>query len=31
VPHVRRALHIKEDERHGAWMLDDVALPLVDM
>ncbi len=24
------ALHIKEDERHGRWMLDDVALPLVD-
>lgn len=23
-------LHIKEDERHGQWMLDDVALPLVD-
>ena len=23
-------LHIKEDERHGRWMLDDVALPLVD-
>ena len=22
-------LHIKEDERHGQWMLDDVALPLV--
>lgn len=21
-------LHIKEDERHGRWMLDDVALPL---
>ncbi|MFB2921386.1 iron-containing redox enzyme family protein [Aerosakkonema funiforme] len=24
-------LHIREDERHGRWMLDDVALPLVDM
>ena len=24
------ALHIKEDERHGEWMLDDVAFPLVD-
>lgn len=24
-------LHIREDERHGQWMLDDVALPLVDM
>jgi hypothetical protein len=23
-------VHIKEDERHGRWMLDDVALPLVD-
>ena len=23
-------IHIKEDERHGQWMLDDVALPLVD-
>lgn len=23
-------LHIKEDERHGRWMLDDVALPLVE-
>lgn len=23
-------LHIKEDERHGRWMMDDVALPLVD-
>jgi len=23
-------LHIKEDQRHGPWMLDDVALPLVD-
>ncbi len=22
-------LHIREDERHGRWMLDDVALPLV--
>jgi hypothetical protein len=21
-------LHIKEDERHGRWMMDDVALPL---
>jgi len=21
-------LHVKEDERHGRWMLDDVALPL---
>lgn len=24
-------LHIREDERHGRWMLDDVALSLVDM
>ncbi|MBR8835072.1 MAG: iron-containing redox enzyme family protein [Stigonema ocellatum SAG 48.90 = DSM 106950] len=24
-------LHIREDERHGRWMLDDVALPLVQM
>jgi hypothetical protein len=24
-------LHIKEDERHGRWMLDDVALPLARM
>ncbi len=23
-------LHIKEDERHGQWMLEDVALPLVE-
>ncbi|HEY9659547.1 MAG TPA: iron-containing redox enzyme family protein [Allocoleopsis sp.] len=23
-------LHIREDERHGQWMLRDVALPLVD-
>jgi Iron-containing redox enzyme len=23
-------LHIKEDERHGRWMLQDVALPLAD-
>lgn len=23
-------LHIKEDERHGRWMMDDVALPLVE-
>lgn len=23
-------LHIKEDERHGRWMLDDVALPLAE-
>lgn len=23
-------LHIKVDELHGRWMLDDVALPLVD-
>ncbi len=22
-------LHIKEDERHGRWMIDDVALPLI--
>ncbi|MGB5959629.1 MAG: iron-containing redox enzyme family protein [Coleofasciculaceae cyanobacterium] len=22
-------LHIKEDERHGRWMMDDVALPLI--
>lgn len=26
-----RELHIREDERHGRQMLDDVALPLVDM
>lgn len=24
-------LHIREDERHGRWMLDDVALPLAEM
>ena len=24
-------LHIKEDERHGRWMLNDVALPLAEM
>lgn len=24
-------LHIREDERHGRWMLDDVALPLSQM
>lgn len=24
-------LHIKEDERHGRWMLEDVALPLAGM
>lgn len=24
-------LHIKEDERHGRWMLNDVALPLASM
>ncbi|MBD2094575.1 iron-containing redox enzyme family protein [Trichocoleus sp. FACHB-591] len=23
-------LHIREDERHGRWMIDDVALPLAD-
>ncbi|MFM9268371.1 iron-containing redox enzyme family protein [Tychonema sp. BBK16] len=23
-------LHIREDERHGRWMLDEVALPLAD-
>jgi hypothetical protein len=23
-------LHIKEDEKHGQWMLNDVALPLAD-
>jgi len=23
------SLHIKEDERHGRWMLRDVALPLI--
>ena len=23
-------LHIREDERHGRWMLDEVAMPLVD-
>jgi hypothetical protein len=25
------ALHIREDERHGRWMIDDVALPLADL
>lgn len=29
--HHHRELHIKEDERHGRWMLEAVALPLVDM
>jgi len=24
-------LHIREDERHGQWMLTDVAFPLADM
>ncbi|GAB1540036.1 hypothetical protein NUACC21_27050 [Scytonema sp. NUACC21] len=24
-------VHIREDERHGRWMLDDVALPLAEM
>ncbi len=24
-------LHIKEDERHGRWMLNDVALPLAEL
>lgn len=24
-------LHIREDERHGQWMLDQAALPLVDL
>jgi Iron-containing redox enzyme len=24
-------LHVKEDERHGQWMLHNVSLPLVDM
>ncbi len=24
-------LHIKEDQRHGQWMLEDVALPLAEM
>lgn len=24
-------LHIKEDERHGQWMMTDVTLPLVDL
>ncbi|MFQ4137499.1 iron-containing redox enzyme family protein [Nodosilinea sp. PGN35] len=24
------ALHIREDERHGLWMLEDVALPLAE-
>ncbi|WP_088893754.1 iron-containing redox enzyme family protein [Leptolyngbya ohadii] len=24
-------LHIREDERHGKWMVEQVALPLVDM
>jgi hypothetical protein len=23
-------LHIKEDARHGPWMLDDVAIPLAE-
>ena len=23
-------LHIREDIRHGQWMLDDVALPLIE-
>lgn len=23
-------LHVKEDERHGRWMVEDVAVPLVD-
>ena len=23
-------LHIKEDKKHGQWMLDDVALPLAE-
>ena len=23
-------LHIREDERHGRWMIDDVAIPLAD-
>jgi len=23
-------LHVREDERHGRWMLDEVAIPLVD-
>jgi hypothetical protein len=23
-------LHIREDERHGRWMLNDVALPLAE-
>ena len=26
-----RELHIREDERHGAQMLSEVALPLVDI
>jgi Iron-containing redox enzyme len=25
------ALHVKEDERHGQWMLHNVSLPLVDL
>ena len=25
------ALHIKEDERHGRQMVEDVAVPLIDM
>lgn len=25
------SLHIKEDERHGRQMVDEVAVPLVDM
>jgi hypothetical protein len=24
-------LHIKEDERHGRWMIENVTLPLIDM
>jgi hypothetical protein len=23
------SLHVREDQRHGAWMIDDVALPLM--
>ncbi len=23
-------LHVREDERHGRWMVDEVAIPLVD-
>ena len=25
------SLHIREDERHGAWMIEEVALPLLEL